>query len=866
MTATKARNLKSGFGASIQQKPCAPARAIPGGTLSHERLPSLPNVESSPRAAMPVAVLLFLLPALLPAQTVPVSTAGLVGITTGVPPTYTGTYVLQQTEYGFFWLDTSVPSAGHVQAVSKCVGGFPTSDTGIYVLADCNSITNISASGTLSVVRMTSGQCGAQSIGCGGLRDDGHWRFTFGLGTWDYRGDLGEIPDSTQTADPLGRTWQIRPTDSTYRNFAWTVIGGGVPPTATSTPTPAFTPTPTPTPTPGPGFRATNLSSQLRGDSVNYYGDKWQLQDISNPSPTHGPTGTSTTTGHLSRTRVELRASRAPSPATFPATPVARRKGTSDTGSLCRQSLGQTDPPSTNSYQFALLSSVSASPLASGPLQVVCPQAGIVGYTGFTGTCAKSGGTLTVVTGGNADASPSNGNLQDAVFDWSFTGGPPIHVGTKIAPVPPGTTGFTLTITFPGAYTATASGSVTIVPSVPRVGVFLDAAGTQPPFIFGGAYQLSTGTTYYLKDTEDVPPPSAQFFLTTGSGPTPARFGDGLQHVGVDPDLRLHCRLLGQSHRRRDLESECRGLHLRCGTAADTDAGADADTASRRFAVGHCDGPVVGLERRRALLHGERERRHAGRTRTPGTAPTFRFSRASAPAARRRPAPTRPPAPIRSRRRSPTRSGRPPRAPATPSRSWVCRRRRVSYAIAGPTLSFNPSTGDTARATVRPSRSRQTRRTPPVTPGTSETGRPRRPSPPSKTYSAGGSYSVHLTVTGDETNTSGASSVTIPLSITGPPPPSTAYTVSGATQTGADTYTAEAGRAHHVHGQRDASVGLRLGLRGRDFGDRQVGHQDLQRGGRAHGAPDRDGRRHEHRGHGQRGHRHGRHAADASGP
>jgi PKD repeat protein len=64
-----------------------------------------------------------------------------------------------------------------------------------------------------------------------------------------------------------------------------------------------------------------------------------------------------------------------------------------------------------------------------------------------------------------------------------------------------------------------------------------------------------------------------------------------------------------------------------------------------------------------------------------------------------------------------------------------------------------------------------------------------------KTYTAAGSYTASLTVAGDGTNTSGTASATIPLQITGPPAPSTAYTVTGATQTGANAYAAEAGRA-----------------------------------------------------------------------
>src|SRR6266540_194043 len=288
MTSADARNLKSGFGANAERNHVRPP-------LQSQEESSLMNVFPRSRSLnglrtlqMPLAMLLFFLPTLLSAQTVPVSTNGIVGITSGVPPIYSGPYVLQMTEYGFFWLDTAESLAGHVQAVSKCVAGFPTSDSGYYVIADCNTITNVSASGIYAVVRMTSGQCGAQRLGCSGPRDDGHWRFTFGLGTWDYKGDLGEIPDSTQTADPLGRTWSIRPVDSTLRNFSWQVVGGGEPPTATS--------------------------------------GSFRISRIRVPP---GPTGTSTIRVPSSPTRGDPRPARARSPVTSPATRTGSPLGTS---------------------------------------------------------------------------------------------------------------------------------------------------------------------------------------------------------------------------------------------------------------------------------------------------------------------------------------------------------------------------------------------------------------------------------------------------------------------------------------------------------------------------------------------------------
>ncbi len=418
--------------------------------------------------------LIVSLPALLPAQNVSVDTDGVVGVITGVPPLYSGHYVLQMTEFGYFWLDTSSLVGGHVQAVSKCSGGFPPSDSGYYVLADCNTITSISASGTLSVVRMTSGQCGAQSVGCGGLRDDGHWRFTFGLGTWDYRGDLGEIPDSTDTADPLGRTWTIQPSDGTLRHFLWQ--SSGIP----SSP-------------PFADGLGTNVSAAARGDGANYYGDKWQLRDFSS-----GATSVFWDFNYSGAFVVDETGPKSTEGAVtgyFPCDPGGVVHGDIRSGANCRQSLGLGNPPSAGSYRFALRSSnsfgMSTNTYSSPAQTIVCPQVSIASYTGSAGTCAKSGGTLALPTGGNADASGSKGNLAEASFAWTFNfpSGPPAGASGMVVPVPNGASGFSLTISYPGGYQATASGAVALTSSL------VAAFSTQNPVVRSSPFILSNEMT-----------------------------------------------------------------------------------------------------------------------------------------------------------------------------------------------------------------------------------------------------------------------------------------------------------------------------------------------------------------------------------
>ena len=413
--------------------------------------------------------LAFFLPALLRAETVPFTANGLVSLTGGAP-IYNGRYVLKQSDFGFFWLDTVTLSPGHVQAESKCGGFQPPADTDIYVIGDCNGITNIASSGNVVLVRQFNGQCGAAKHFCNGLRDDGHTRFTFALGSFAYLGDQGEIPDSTQTTDLAGRTWTIQPTDSTGLNFVWQGSGQPtMPPTANAT--------------------ATNLSAGSRFDKNNYYGDKWQLQDTS----TQGPTSVTWDFNSPSSFVADETGSEASEGAVvgyFPCDPQGSPSGNFRSGVNCRQSLGLTNPPGQGNYQFAMRSAnqfgPSANTFVSG-LSITCPQAVITGYGGFSGTCARTGGTLTLAAGSNADASPSSGNVGEALFSWFFTfpSGSASLQGQSV-PVPDGTNGFTLTITYPGGYQATAAGAVNLTGSS-FVADFL----TPSPVVRGSAFNLT---------------------------------------------------------------------------------------------------------------------------------------------------------------------------------------------------------------------------------------------------------------------------------------------------------------------------------------------------------------------------------------
>jgi hypothetical protein len=381
----------------------------------------------------------------LSAQDVPVTTGGIISVA-GIPPIYNGQYVLQTTDFGFLWLDTVALRGGLVQAESSCAPGMPPSNSGLYVIGDCNGTGSISSSGNVVLIRQFNSQCGTVTRGCNGSAIRGPFRLTFSLATWKYLGDGGDIPDSTQTADPQGRTWIVQPADTTERNFNWHATGNAnTPPTA--------------------GATATNLSAESRTDKTNYYGDKWQLQDASVTAvPITRIDWDFIYKGAFSPDEVGAPSTEAKVTGYFPCDPSGTVQGSIPTGTNCMQSLGLTNSAATNSYRFAMQSAnqngTSTSPFISTAVQFVCPQASILGYTGFSGTCAKTSGTLGVLIGGNADASGSQGNLAEASVNWSFTGSNPINVQGAIAPVPSGATGFTLTITYPGGYRATAQGNI----------------------------------------------------------------------------------------------------------------------------------------------------------------------------------------------------------------------------------------------------------------------------------------------------------------------------------------------------------------------------------------------------------------------
>jgi hypothetical protein len=475
-------------------------------------LPLIPS--SSLRVSRLLLTLIFLTPAVLQAQQVPYTAPGFISISSSLPPIYNGPYVLQTTDFGFLWLNTTSLQAGLVEAEAKCDVHQPPSSSNIYVTGDCNGISNVSSSGSYVLVRQFNSQCGAATQGCNGPSIRGPARLTFGLGgTWPYLGDLGEIADSTQTTDPQGRTWTVQPTDQTSLNFLWTASGNPNSPPIAS----AF---------------ATNLSADNRADKTNYYGDKWQLRDTSTSSPT-SVTWDFNYTGTFAADESGAESVEGLVIGYLPCDPSGITRGDFRSGSNCQASLGLPNPPPPGAYQFAMRSANSFGPssntFTSTAIAFACPQATIGGYGNFTGTCAKSGGVLNVGLDGMADASASTGNLGEAVANWtfSFPSGSPIGQQGITVSAPPGASGFSLTITYPGGYQATASGSMTfaqtLVPDFSTPNTVIRGS----PFTVLNQMQKAPSTTLNSVDylftagacgaPPAIPPnPLPSSFLTTG--------------------------------------------------------------------------------------------------------------------------------------------------------------------------------------------------------------------------------------------------------------------------------------------------------------------------------------------------------------
>jgi hypothetical protein len=167
---------------------------------------SLRNPSSGTRSQAWQAVVLLapmlLLAAIASGQSIAFNSGGIVSIT-ATPPVYNDKYVMQKTDFGFFWLDTVALQAGLVQVEAKCGTGQPSPVTNIWVRGDCNGITNIDTAGDIVLARQRSGQCGVATLGCGGRR--GRHRPFAPAGNAVPRSGSRDINTLDPNARPAGR-------------------------------------------------------------------------------------------------------------------------------------------------------------------------------------------------------------------------------------------------------------------------------------------------------------------------------------------------------------------------------------------------------------------------------------------------------------------------------------------------------------------------------------------------------------------------------------------------------------------------------------------------------------------------------------
>jgi PKD repeat protein len=841
---------------------------------------SLGNSTSLRNALIPI---LFLLPVVLPAQEVPYTAPGIISLGAALP-VYNGKYAIKKTDFGFLWLDTTSLQPGLVQVEAKCGTGQPPSDTGIYVIGDCNGISNVSTSGTLVVGRQFSGQCGAAIVGCNGGRTNGTGTFFFRLGTWEFLGqdNQPDIVDSTQTADQQGRTWNVQALDTGGRNFKWVASNPNGPPTALAT--------------------ATNLSAAGRADKTNYYGDKWRLADVSTP------------VGSITRIdwdfiyNASFAADETGIPADegsvtgyFPCDPNGLAQGNIRTGASCIQSLGLTNPPVSKPYRFAMQSAsangTSTNPFLSATVTPACPQASITGYAGFAGTCVKTAGTLNVLTGGNADASGSSGNILEASFNWDFTGSNPISVSGANVTVPAGATGFTLTITYPGGYQATAAGTIVVSNLVAAFSLAPNPVLLNGQLTLTNQMQKAAATTLdsvdYLINPGvcGTPPaittnPVGGTFISGGTATVPSNAPSNGTYCAY---LKYSFTPQGQAQQTQTVSNAFTATDWQaapliqisplpiCGTSLCAQIGTQYSLSDvETFPVGlthpaaqwDLSGTPIGTSADASVPI-------SWTPSSPCSSCTLRVSvngfTATLPVTVSSPVPTPTPTPPPSGTPTPTPTPPPGGSisvsvsgPASGSRGqtlsytatvsggsppytyqWQCDYNPLGGFTPGQqtqTCSWSTAGTHNVVALVRDGFGSSNLNNPPFTvtitgiPGPSSANTVTGPtltinqfngrysasngspitftatethaasyswnfgdgSPlattksAAKTYTTAGSHVITLTVTGDEINTSGTASTTINLDITGPPPPSVAYAVAGAAQTGADAYEIEA--------------------------------------------------------------------------
>ena len=258
-----------------------------------------------------------------------------------------------------------------------------------------------------------------------------------------------------------------------------------------------------------------NLSAAQRTGSeatTNYFGDRFHASNSSStaapltqiqwdlnvasigspPVPTFQPDAAFSGAPTTSLTDIN--------PMYFPCDPSGTVIGDPRTGTNCYASVGNPAGGSTFRFgiQVANANGPSAAPFISPAITMQAPSAEIAGLFGTV---------LRVLTGGQADASGSQGNVAEATFTWTFqtSAGPLAPMTGPVVNVPAGVIGFDLAIQYKGGYVARASGSVDQKDLVPEFSVSPNPVlngGTltiQNQMLIGNAVLNSVG--YTIRDS-----------------------------------------------------------------------------------------------------------------------------------------------------------------------------------------------------------------------------------------------------------------------------------------------------------------------------------------------------------------------------
>ncbi len=271
-----------------------------------------------------------------------------------------------------------------------------------------------------------------------------------------------------------------------------------------------------PTAPPVPLAAGTNLSAAGRPapeNTKNYFGDRWQIADASVSFLPLTELGWDFHhTGAFAAEVIDTPPLETASinPAYWPCDEL--NGGDIQSGAGCYQSLGAP----TSTYRLALRSKngnlPDPAPWVSPEVPLLQPQVAIVGFNGTL---------LSLLSGGNADARPSQGNTGEATFAWTFTPGgaasginPPIPAGAGAS----GT--FSVKATYKGGYTNTKAGAYQLVDLVPNFSASPNPVLISAPLTLKNLMQIGGTTTLNSVEyalTSSATPPASYTGTLSGS-------------------------------------------------------------------------------------------------------------------------------------------------------------------------------------------------------------------------------------------------------------------------------------------------------------------------------------------------------------